>query len=77
LLSADPKPTLPFMAEEADIRGRSIEDALSIDEVDGCWRKLGRPCCDGLALAAPTMTRDGRRWINGALAVFCFTVCQS
>jgi hypothetical protein len=36
LLSADPSPTLPFMAEDADIIGKSIDEALSIDVVD-CW----------------------------------------
>jgi hypothetical protein len=70
LLSEELNPTLPFMADDD---GRSMDAVVSMEVVDGCCMKLGRPAWAGLVRAAPTMTREGRRCMRGAFAVFCFT----
>ena len=69
LLNAEERPTLPFTAE----LGTSIEAVVSIEVVDAWVLKLGRPACAGLVRVGPAMTRDGRLWMRGAFAVFCFT----
>lgn len=66
MLSAEDKPTEPFI-----VCGRS--EAVSIDDVEACWLKLGLPAAAGRVRVGPAITREGRRWIKGAFAVFCFT----
>lgn len=69
MLNAELKPTDPFMVAFA----LSIEAVVSIEVLDACWLKLGRPAAAGRVRAGPAITRDGRRWMRGAFAVFCFT----